>query len=516
MSFDFGDIVKGLNRYYRGAQSELKSAKDKANWVWESLQGDFNPNRSVGQLGLDMGVCLIPGVDTVMDVRDLIANIIAIMRAPASGMAWFSLALTLVGFIPELGSAAKGIVKIVFVKMRPLIKHADELTNTGKMVKYVDEAFDASLADIVTYLRDPRVQTFLTKARIPDIVKLTAKMIRLAADKINPAELKKLFKEKAENVKATLKLLEPLLPSGAAKRIGEINDGITRILKEFNQRIDQYMEPLAAIMRRIAQRLDEMYWVARTQQLNKGWIAPLSEQGARRLIAKHKPKWVKTGKVVYNPLDADDFTSTSIYARGKKIGAPQLTRAEIQSFAAVASRPVKARPLRDGETLYRIIDPTSGTFRTSWVTEEIWKKINAADDPRAVWRGNLAIKPEWNQNGQYVKYTYNKARDGEIAVWEGPAAAQYVSDRGNASQGFLEGGYDQVVFHPADQIKGAKPDDFIASHFPDMVEGGVVPTGVRQKINDFRIEGPLETGWGYKDFEDQYDLIGLPNPGKEK
>jgi hypothetical protein len=27
--------------------------------------------------------------------------------------------------------------------------------------------------------------------------------------------------------------------------------------------------------------------------------------------------------------------------------------------------------------------------------------------------------------------------------------------------------------------------------------------------------GPLETGWDFKDFEDQHDLIGLPNPLKE-
>lgn len=59
--------------------------------------------------------------------------------------------------------------------------------------------------------------------------------------------------------------------------------------------------------------------------------------------------------------------------------------------------------------------------------------------------------------------------------------------------------------------------------FPDMVEGGIIkneqgaakPSGVRTKINDPRIEGPFETGWGFKDFEDQHNLIGLPNPLKE-
>ena len=43
MGFDFNDILQGLNRYARNARQELKTAKDKAVWVWEALQGDFNP-----------------------------------------------------------------------------------------------------------------------------------------------------------------------------------------------------------------------------------------------------------------------------------------------------------------------------------------------------------------------------------------------------------------------------------------------------------------------------------------
>ena len=56
-----------------------------------------------------------------------------------------------------------------------------------------------------------------------------------------------------------------------------------------------------------------------------------------------------------------------------------------------------------------------------------------------------------------------------------------------------------------------------------MVEGNTIKgadgtnkkIGVRTKINDPRIEGPFETGWGFKDFEDQHSLIGLPNPMKD-
>lgn len=528
MSFSFDDIVKAVSRWKRGVQETATDAKQKANWVWEAIQGDFNPNRSVGQIGLDTAVCLVPGVDTVMDIRDLIANIIAIARSPANGMAWFSLVLTLVGFIPELGSVAKGIVKIVFVKLRPLIKHADDLTNASKMVKYLDEAFDAALPDMIQYLRHSKVQQFLTKAGVPDVVKWVSKTITEVVDKVDTANLKRLFRQYADDMKGILESLKPFLPKSAAKKIATIVDNVTMIVKKFDEMVDKFIEPIRAMLRRLAQRLDEMHWVAYTQNVNKGWIAPLSEAGARRLIKKHHPPWVKTAKpVTFKQLDPDDFVKKADYKNGLKKGAPPLNSKAIKSFA----KGVKARSLRDGETLYRVIDPTSGSMSTCWVSEAVWKELNANPQlARELWRGKLAVLPHWNQNGTFVKYTYNKARDGEITVWEGPTAMQWLGKSEKVEDGFLEGGMNQIVFDPMKQIKGAKADTFAEAvpgqrgvQFPDMVEGGIIKDekggavrhGVRTKINDPRIEGPIETGWGFKDFEDQHDIIGLPNPLKE-
>lgn len=524
MGFDFSDILKAINREVREAGQSAKTAKQKAVWVWEAIQGDFNPNRSMGQVGLDTAVSLVPGIDTVMDIRDLIANIIAIVRTPASGFAWFSLVLTLIGFIPELGSVAKGVVKLVLVKLRPLLRHVDDLTNTSKVLKAVDQAFDEALPEIMTYLRDPRVQKYLTKARIPDVVKKVAGLIRIAAGKVNPTTLKTLFTQRANDLKAILDDVADWLPDATTGRIRQIKDGITRIQREFNRHVDKFVAPAKAIMERIAQRLDDMYWVVWTQQVNKGWIAPVSVAGSNRLIAKHQPSWVKISRRVDFPqLDPKKFRSSKAYSVGVRSGAPELGDEEIASFAQRAGRPVTSRALLDGETLYRIIDPTSGTLSTSWVTEGVWKQLIAADDPRALWRGGLAVKPDWNQNGQYIKYTYNKIRDGEIVVWEGPASAQFLKGPKHPEAGYLPGGLDQVRFFPQRQIKGAKGDTFVGAQFPDMVDGGAIkdkagntrPSGIRRKINDPRIQGPFETGWGYKDFIDQHDLVGLPNPNRE-
>ncbi|WOB07042.1 hypothetical protein [Piscinibacter gummiphilus] len=520
MSFSFEEIVKGINRWKHSAKSAAMDAKQKANWVWEALQGDFNPNRSAGQVGFDTVVCLIPGVDTIMDIRDLIANIIAIVAAPTNGMAWFNLVLTLIGFVPELGSVVKGVVKIVFVKLRPLLKSADDLTHASKMVKHMDEAIDAAMPSIVQYLNHPKVQKFLTTTGVPDVIKWTAKSIRELVSKIDPATLKAAFNEKAESLKSILQYLRPLLPASAGPKIKNVFDGIVTVQKNFEGAVNKFMGPLHAMMLHLAKRLDEMHWVAQSQQLNKGWIAPLSEQGARRLMAKHRPAWVKTAPPAeFKQLDPEKFRRKLDYVTGVKAGAPQLDDTAIRSFTAGA----KARPLKDGETLYRVLDPTSGSLSTCWIPESVWKQINA--DPakaREMWRGQLAVKPEWNQNGTFVKYTYNKARDGDITVWEGRTSMQWLGPTGDHSAGFLEGGLPQIVFDPKKQIRNAQPDNFVSAQFPDMVEGTVIrkadgaaqPSGVRTKINDPRVEGPFETGWGFKDFADQHDLIGLPNPLK--
>lgn len=521
MTFSLDEIVKTVRRYRHEAKATFKDAKQKANWVWEALQGDFNPNRSVGQVGFDTVVCLVPGVDTVMDVRDLIANIIAIVRAPASGMAWFSLVLTLVGFIPELGSVAKGVVKIVFVKLRPLIKDAAELTKADKMVKHLDEAFDAALPEIIQYLRHPKVQQFLTKKGVPDVVKWVSGTIKKVVSKIDTAALKTRFNEGAAALRKIFNTLEPLLPEGAGKKIKTVLDGIVTVQKKFDSMVNQFVEPIRAMLRRLVERLDNMYWVAYTQEVNKGWIAPLSEAGAARLIKKHQPPWVKTTEpVLFEQLLPDNVRKGKNYLDGLKKGAPKLENYEIESFA----KSIKARKLQEGETLYRIVDPTSGSLSTCWITEKVWKEINAnPEKAREIWRGKLAVKPHWNQNGSYITYTYNKARDGDITVWEGPTAMQYLNKSEKIEDGFLEGGLEQVVFHPQAQLHDAQKDVFVPAQFPDMVEGGAIkkadgspnPSGVRVKINDPRIQGPKETGWGYKDFEDQHDIIGLPNPLKE-
>ena len=98
-------------------------------WFWEAVEGDFNENRSTAQILVDAGISMIPLVDQVCDVRDLVANCRKLSRDSRDSWAWVALALTLVGLFPSLGSLVKGVLKIFF----GFIRHSGG-TAVGKAV----------------------------------------------------------------------------------------------------------------------------------------------------------------------------------------------------------------------------------------------------------------------------------------------------------------------------------------------------------------------------------------------
>lgn len=90
--------------------SDIDAAFD---WLWGSLQGDFNEDPSAGQIVVGTVISMIPFVDQIADVRDLVANLTEIRDEPDDVWAWVALVITLIGFIPVLGSALKGVFKLV-------------------------------------------------------------------------------------------------------------------------------------------------------------------------------------------------------------------------------------------------------------------------------------------------------------------------------------------------------------------------------------------------------------------
>ena len=84
--------------------------------IRDTLAGDFVENPTALAIVLRTLLTLIPGVDTVADVEDIVANLLYGALDPEGKLTsigwWFSVVLALIGLFPEFGSAIKGTVQL--------------------------------------------------------------------------------------------------------------------------------------------------------------------------------------------------------------------------------------------------------------------------------------------------------------------------------------------------------------------------------------------------------------------
>ncbi|WP_298890063.1 DUF4157 domain-containing protein [uncultured Serinicoccus sp.] len=117
------------------------------------LMGEFNEDPSFAEIGVDLGVSLIPVLDQVSDARDLSAHLWYLGSRDgevARPMRWVGLAFTLIGLIPEVGSAIKGASKLLIAGGRSALRHADELLALARRAL---GSGSASLAGFARYIR---------------------------------------------------------------------------------------------------------------------------------------------------------------------------------------------------------------------------------------------------------------------------------------------------------------------------------------------------------------------------
>ncbi|MDA0116894.1 PAAR-like domain-containing protein [Vibrio sp. T11.5] len=102
----------------------IEMPSDYGTWSWGAIMGDFNQDRTAGQIAFDAAITAIPVIDQVGDARDISANLYAFYNQDdirEDGEKYTDLVITLVGFIPTAGSLLKGLYK----ELRILGKAAD-------------------------------------------------------------------------------------------------------------------------------------------------------------------------------------------------------------------------------------------------------------------------------------------------------------------------------------------------------------------------------------------------------
>lgn len=478
-------------------------------WIWRALQGDFNEDRTAGQIGFDMVVSLIPIVDTICDIRDVCANIQNYRKDPSNKITLFFIATTAIGFIPEAGTVVKSALRIVWVYLRPLLKRADDISNASKLAEIAGKAIDAALPKITEYLQHNRIAQFATKGKIPDLYKFVAKQITNLAGIINPTTIKKYMNVGIDTLVQLLKKIQHIVPSHIRDKIRDLLTTINTHRKNIVNSIEEFATPIRIILRVLAKKLNDHAWRVHIQQTNRGWIAPLSETGAAKLINANPPKWVKKVRAKPHP-EMDPIKGQSIVKTNPDY--PQIDNWIIETFSSTPKRGEKGfRPdkINGPATLYRVVDPSNEAAGIFWITEKEYKALRNRDE----WRERFAVKPDWNQNGWVVKYELKEKE--EINVWRGPAASQKLE----GTDYHLVGGHEQIVFfptnrdvmvqaHPRIDSNTGLPVKDSSGNLDRRVEytdvtGEIVPTKLRSEITDPRIKGPIETGWGTTDYTAQ-------------
>ena len=211
-------------------------------WFWEAVEGDFNENRTTGQILVDAGISMIPLIDQICDVRDLIADCKKLVHDWKDRWAWVSLVLTLIGLFPTLGSLAKGVLKIFFAFVR---------REGGTAVA---KAVGAAMTWVVTFLRRRDVQLVLKSKKVDEVFQWLADEFKALRGKINTGAIISAF-DRGIKVLDTLANRVSAIPviGGKAKRaleqvkevrsmadrhLGEalkpVHDIVDRIIKECN------------------------------------------------------------------------------------------------------------------------------------------------------------------------------------------------------------------------------------------------------------------------------------------
>ena len=121
---------------------------DAGDWTVEMLKGDFNQDPTLGQIITNTLITMIPVVDQVADIRDIVAGVkfLAWDRKYSDYMVWIGICFTIIGLFPTAGSLAKGVLKCVF-KSLPIARIAKVFNGLaeGNVVRYLKMLGDGGL-----------------------------------------------------------------------------------------------------------------------------------------------------------------------------------------------------------------------------------------------------------------------------------------------------------------------------------------------------------------------------------
>lgn len=461
-------------RLTKNVSDNLQAA---AEWLWVVLQGDFADEQTTAQTVTTTVISMIPFVDQICDVRDLVANARKINEDSNNTWAWGALVLTLIGLFPTLGSLFKGCFKILFAYLRKGVFQAGTKALNSDAWKAIKPWVENGIQKLNEFLARPAVRKLLSNLEWDNIYKILADKLREVSKLATPAKLLSVLDDLIGQLKKLVELIQNWGSAAMATRAGEMLRQIMRMREMANWKLAEVLKPVQELLDKLAQRLDlehRLAYKATTNASNLHDFKRASLEAEIETFQRKKPGWADVrAKAKYPALD-EAPRATPPHA-DISAAAPKPLNSAFDTF-----HNIQPDIIPPGTVIYRVLDPGSLDNSTHWMTEAEFRKLLSKDD----WRRRFAVWENWNYNGEYVTYT---VPPGGLPVWRGKAASQQLKTadgvpvRANAKgEGFfLEGGAEQILVNPAD-------------------------------LDQRFLNARRPTGWGYDELGEQVSMIGVP------
>ncbi len=462
------------SKFYRSGKDKLEGV---AQWIWEVIQGDFAEGQTTAQMITGTVISMIPLVDQICDVRDVVANSKKINKDTTDTWAWVALVLTLIGLFPTLGSLVKGGFKVLFAYGRKGVLKAGASALDAGMWKAISPWVEAGIVKFNDFLARPEVRRALQALKIDNPYKYFAEQLRQVAKKLKVNLLTQAMDSAIQALKGLTAQVEKWGSASMGAQARELVKMIDGVRKKADGMLAKALRPVNDMLNQLARRLEveaDMNYRAVTNSINPHAFKRPTLDAEIDMLKATPPKWVDAlAKPKYQALDAAPKIPVGFPDLAAKSGP---LRRKYDTFHTI--QPLEISP---GTTLYRVLDPGSADNSICWMTKAEFDKLKSKDD----WRRHFAVWSSWNRNGEFVTYTVPVGQP--LKVWEGITGSQELRDAaGNAvSAGaggkkfFLEGGARQIVLDPKDLDK---------AHM-----------GKRQP-----------TGWGYGEAGESVSMVGVP------
>jgi hypothetical protein len=489
------------------AKNNMKAA---AEWMWEVLQGDFAEDPSTAQIVTGTVIAMIPIVDQICDVRDLVANSKKIYEAEdgeSTTWYWVAFTITLVGLVPILGSLFKGFLKILFKYLRNMLhtlsgKTVDDFWNMGKPF------VEAGIAKFNEHLAKPTVKKVLSKLRIDNPYKATAEKIR-EAYQTAPEKLLEYADALIKEFRKMVIFIRKHTNVLTGIKVRHMWRMVLNVRKKAKKKVAEVFKPTQDFLERLAQRLDvEQSQVNRavTNTVNPHTFARLNLEAEIAVFRKKKPSWVYIGTEARYPALEEAPPPKALY--------PDLggRHENFKTFHTI--EPVLYPP---GSRLVRVVDSNSRVKGDCWIEEEIFKKVRSKDE----WRQRFAVWTSWNGDGEYVVYTVPPEG---LRAWRGKTASQQLKYGDSAPAKHAKGEAVLAGNHETRrQIERVEQGKVRADNPPTKeyfwTEGGWVQTIVAPAdLRDEYLSKRQLTGWGGETAPTggSNNLVGIPQLTKKK